>query len=159
MLDPSPQSMRDYHHILVASGGAPHSLVAVSRAARIANQVNATLHLVTIVPQGTSPLMNVATAFSGGEMFESQAKQDDYTRRENYLKQAAADLREAGVNVKEHLISALKPADAILQVAQDENVDLIVLGRKHKSAWTAALAGSTSDMVSHAASVDVLIVR
>ncbi|WP_135228214.1 universal stress protein [Deinococcus fonticola] len=153
------ESLRDYRTILVASGGAPHSLVAVARAARIVRRVGATLHLVAVVPQAASPLMNVATAFAGGEMFEGQAKQDDYAQREAYLQRAAADLRAAGLDVHAHLVPALKPADAIVQVAQEQNADLIILGRKHKSAWTAALAGSVSDMVSHASPVDVLIVR
>ncbi|MDO4247262.1 MAG: universal stress protein, partial [Deinococcus sp.] len=61
--------------------------------------------------------------------------------------------------VVEHLLPALKPAEAILQVAQQVGADLIVLGRKHKSAWSAALAGSVSDMVSHASPVDVLMAR
>lgn len=148
-----------YTHILVASGGAPHSQVAVSRAARIAKSIGATLHLVAVVPQGGTPLMNASSAFAGGETFEAQALQDDYARREAYLHQTATQLRGMGLTVQEYLVPALKAADAILAVAKEANVDLIVMGRKHKSAWTAALAGSVSDMVSHASPVDVLIAR
>ena len=39
------------------------------------------------------------------------------------------------------------------------DADLILIGRRHKTAWSAALAGSVSDMVSHASPVDVMVVR
>ena len=156
MFDPSPHQ---YQHVLVATGGAPHSQKAVERAVQIARHYGATLHVVTVVPQGGTPLMNAAVAFPGAETFEAQALQDDTTRREAHLHTTAEQIRAQGVNVVEHLLPALKPADAILQVAAEAGVDLIVMGRKHKSAWTAALAGSVSDMVSHASPVDVLIAR
>lgn len=148
-----------YRNILVGTGGAPHSEVAVARAARLARHHGAALHIVTVVPQAGSPLLNVAAAFPGGETIEAQAHQDDFARRQVHLRQTAEQLRAQGVSVTEHLLPALKPADAILQVAQEVGADLIVLGRKHKSAWSAALAGSVSDMVSHASPVDVLIAR
>ena len=156
MSAPSPHQ---YHHILVATGGAPHSQKAVERAIQIARHYGATLHVVTVVPQGGSALMNVAVAFPGAETFEAQALTDDAARREMHLHTTAEQIRAQGVSVVEHLLPALKPADAILQVAREAQADLIVMGRKHKSAWTAALAGSVSDMVSHASPVDVLIAR
>lgn len=156
MPEPSPHL---YRHLLVATGGAPHSQKAVERAVQIARHYGATLHVVTVVPQGGSTLMNAAVAFPGAETFEAQALTDDAARRETHLHATAEAIRAQGVTVVEHLIPALKPADAILQVAQEAGADLIVLGRKHKSAWTAALAGSVSDMVSHASPIDVLIAR
>lgn len=148
-----------YRTVLVATGGAPHSEAAVARAALLARQGGSTLHVVTVVPQVGGPLLNVAAAFPGGETIEAQAHQDDHARREAHLRQTADQLRAQGLNVMEHLLPALKPAEAILQVAQQVGADLIVLGRKHKSAWSAALAGSVSDMVSHASPVDVLVAR
>lgn len=156
MSDPSPHV---YRHILVATGGAPHSRKAVERAIQIARHYGATVHVVTVVPQGGSALSSAALAFSGAEPFEAQALQDDTARRQAHLQATAEQIRAQGVNVVEHLMPALNPADAILQVAQEAQADLIVMGRKHKSAWTAALAGSVSDMVSHASPIDVLIAR
>ncbi len=155
--DPIPQTL--YRHILVGTGGAPHSQVAVARAIALAKHYGATLHVVTVVPQGASPLMNAAVAFPGAETFEAQAKQDVYANRAAHLTRTAEAIRAHEVTVVEHLVPALKPADAILTVAREAGIDLIVLGRKHKSAWSAALAGSVSDMVSHASPVDVLIAR
>lgn len=148
-----------YRHVLVATGGAPHSQIAVQRAIEVAKHYGATLHVVTVIPHGRSALMNAAVAFPGAEPFEAQAMQGENLQREQVLKTAADEIRATGLTVVEHLIAALKPADAILQAAQESGADLIVMGRRHKSAWTAALAGSVSDMVSHASPVDVLIAR
>lgn len=126
---------------------------------QIADHYGAALHIITVVPQGGSALMNAAVAFAGAETFEAQAMQDEYAKREAHLKSTADTARAVGLAVVEHLVPALKPADAILQVAREAGADLIVLGRKHKTAWSAALAGSVADMVSHAAAVDVLIAR
>ena len=70
MPEPSPHL---YRHLLVATGGAPHSQKAVERAVQIARHYGATLHVVTVVPQGGSTLMNAAVAFPGAETFEAQA--------------------------------------------------------------------------------------
>lgn len=148
-----------YTRILVATGGAPHSQVAVQRATRLARHFGAPLHVITVVPQGATPLMNAALAVPGAETLELQAKTDEYVALEAHLRRTAEDARAQGLEVTEHLVPALKAADAILAVAAEVQADLIVLGRKHRSAWSAALAGSVSDMVSHAAVADVLVVR
>src|SRR5262249_12494358 len=51
------------------------------------------------------------------------------------------------------------PVDAIIEVAQDIEADLIVLGSHGLSGWKALLLGSVSDGVLHHAPCPVLIVR
>lgn len=148
-----------YRRLLVGTGGAPHSLLALERAAQLAEHFGATLHLVTVIPQGRRGLENVAQAFAATGDLDNRIMQDDHLRFAEHLSRTAAELRARGLTVEEHLVTALKPADAILQVAREVEADLILLGRRHTSAWSAALAGSVSDMVSHASPVDVLVVR
>ncbi|MBZ9751525.1 universal stress protein [Deinococcus sp. HMF7604] len=147
-----------YSRLLVATGGAPHSVLAVERAAQLAEHYGAAIHLVTVIPQGQGGLENVALALGAGGP-DTRTAQAERQRFETHLQQTAQALRSRGLTVREHLVTALKPADAILTVAHDVQADLIVLGRRHTSAWSAALAGSVSDMVSHASPVDVLVVR
>jgi nucleotide-binding universal stress UspA family protein len=156
MADPSAAH---YRCLLVATGGAIHSQIATERAAQLALMFGAPLHVITVISQGKSGLENVAAAFAGSSALDARALQDDHQRHAQQLKQTAAALRARGLEVQEHLVNALKPADAILGVARDVGADLIVLGRRHTSAWSAALAGSVADMVSHASPVDVLIAR
>lgn len=158
MADP-PSSSPPYRCLLVGSGGAPHSLKALERAAQLAGQFGAALHLVTVIPQGRRGLENVAAAFAATGDLDALTLHEDRRRFAEHLSRTAAELRARGLQVEEHLVSAIKPADAILQVAREVDADLILLGRRHTSAWSAALAGSVSDMVSHASPVDVLVVR
>jgi len=150
-----------YRRILVASGGAPHSIQAVERAIALAVQFSAELHLIAVVPVAASPFVNMGSALSlpGSGGMASAALEDASTLRQAHLRATAAQARTYGLTVHEHLIQALKAADAILHVAAEAQVDLIVLGRRHKTAFGAALAGSTGDAVSHASNVDVLIAR
>ncbi|GGL19547.1 universal stress protein [Deinococcus radiotolerans] len=148
-----------YRRILVATGGAAHSEVATQRAAHLALQFSAPLHIVSVIPQGRPGLENVTAAFAGSSDLDGRVTQDTHQRINRHLHSTAADARSLGLDVHEHLITALKPADAILSVAREVDADLIVLGRRHTSAWSAALAGSVADMVSHASPVDVLVAR
>ncbi|MDB5046217.1 MAG: universal stress protein UspA, partial [Deinococcus sp.] len=157
--DLPPPSSGLYQDILVATGGAPHSRTAVERAVQFALRDGATLHIVTVVPQTTSPLAVMAAAFPGSESLDVQVRQDETARRQAHLTHTAQQIRAQGLTVVEHLVPALRPADAILEVARQTSVHLIVLGRKHTTAWSAALSGSVSDAVSHASPVDVLIAR
>lgn len=148
-----------FRRILVASGGSPHSQVAVARAAALARQNGAGLHLVGILPQVGTPLMNAAVAFAGAETFEAQVMSAESEQLDGYLERTAQALREGGLTVSWEVLRAMNPAEAILQAARQIDADLIVLGRRHTSAWTAALSGSVSDRVSHASPVDVLVAR
>lgn len=154
-----PSSAPLYRRILVATGGAPHSVKAVARALSLAQHFGAVLDIVTVVSVAANPLVNMAAGLPGSETLEAQAVQDMRALRQEELHRAAQAARAQGLEVHEHLIQAAKPADAILAVARETGADLIVLGRRHTSAFSAAVAGSTGDAVSHAASVDVLIAR
>jgi nucleotide-binding universal stress UspA family protein len=71
----------------------------------------------------------------------------------------AADLvRGAGVNV-ETFAREGDPADAILDVAEERDADLIVVGNKGMSGAKRFLLGSVPNKVSHHAPCSVLIVR
>ncbi|ADV65876.1 universal stress protein [Deinococcus maricopensis] len=148
-----------YRRILVATGGAPHSEKAVERALALATHFGATLDVVAVIPTAGNALLNMAAGLPGSEVLEAQRVQNDRDVREAHLQQVSALARQQGLTVHAHLIQAAKPADAILSVARDTGADLIVLGRRHTTALSAAMAGSTGDAVSHAAPIDVLIAR
>ena len=67
-------------------------------------------------------------------------------------------LREAGVDVETHAREG-DPADAILDVAEEENADLIVVGNKGMTGAKRFLLGSVPNKVSHHAPCSVMIIR
>ncbi len=74
------------------------------------------------------------------------------------LDAAAAAARKEGVEVQTHPVEA-EPAEAILNVAEETNADLIVVGNKGMAGARRFLLGSVPNKVSHHAPCSVIIVR
>jgi nucleotide-binding universal stress UspA family protein len=74
------------------------------------------------------------------------------------LADAAATAQAAGVSVQT-LPRPGDPADAILDVAEERDADLIVVGNKGTSGAKRFLLGSVPNRVSHHAPCSVLIIR
>jgi nucleotide-binding universal stress UspA family protein len=74
------------------------------------------------------------------------------------LQEAAAPAREAGVEVNLYPRQG-DPADAILDVAEERDADLIVIGNKGMRGAKRFLLGSVPNKVSHHAPCSVLIIR
>ena len=74
------------------------------------------------------------------------------------LEAAAALAREAGVDVNVYARQG-DPADAILDVAEEREADLIVVGNKGMTGAKRFLLGSVPNKVSHHAPCSVLIIR
>ena len=74
------------------------------------------------------------------------------------LRDAADTVREAGVEV-ETFGREGDPADAILDVAEERNAGLIVVGNKGMTGAKRFLLGSVPNKVSHHAPCSVLIIR
>jgi len=74
------------------------------------------------------------------------------------LSDAADVVREAGLEV-ETFAREGDPADAILDVAEERDADLIVVGNKGMTGARRFLLGSVPNKVSHHAPCSVLIVR
>ena len=74
------------------------------------------------------------------------------------LKEAAEQIEKDGVEVKIYAREG-DPADAILDVAEEENADLIVVGNKGMTGAKRFLLGSVPNKVSHHAPCSVMIIR
>jgi nucleotide-binding universal stress UspA family protein len=74
------------------------------------------------------------------------------------LEAAAAIAREAGVSVDVYPRQG-DPADAILDVAEEREADLIIVGNKGMTGAKRFLLGSVPNKVSHHAPCSVLIIR
>jgi nucleotide-binding universal stress UspA family protein len=75
------------------------------------------------------------------------------------LAHAQSDARAAGVTEVETFARQGDPADAIIDVAEEQRSDLIVIGNKGMTGAERFLLGSVPNKVSHHAPCSVLIVR
>jgi nucleotide-binding universal stress UspA family protein len=144
-----------YDSIVVGTDGSDTAKEAVRQATELAKTVGAKLHLVSAyepVPEGR--LRQERQQVPDDLQWMVNPKEDV----EGTLKDAAAEIEEKGVGVETYAREG-DPADAILDVAEEEKADLIVVGNKGMSGARRFLLGSVPNKVSHHAPSSVMIIR
>ncbi|MGH2824892.1 MAG: universal stress protein [Thermoleophilaceae bacterium] len=121
------------------------------RATDVARWSGALLHLVTAYPD----------IVSYRERIGSSAKRDPIDLgevAESVLARTTEEVTSQGVDVETHGREG-DPAKVILDVAQEQNADLIVVGARGLTGLERFLLGSVSSKLSHHAPCSVMIVR
>jgi nucleotide-binding universal stress UspA family protein len=144
-----------FTRIVVGTDGSETAAEAVRQAIDLAKMSGATLSIV-------SAYEPVSKRRVEGEKLDAPADvQYEINPREDVnlvLDTAAAAARKEGVEVQTHPVED-DPADAILNVAEESNADLIVVGNKGMTGARRFLLGSVPNNVSHHAPCSVIIVR
>jgi nucleotide-binding universal stress UspA family protein len=141
--------------IVVGTDGSDTAKEAVRQATELAQSLRAVLHVVSAyepVPEGR--LRAERQAVPDDVQWSINPREDV----EATLSDAAESIRGAGVQV-ETFAREGDPADAILDVAEEQNADLIVVGNKGMTGAKRFLLGSVPNKVSHHAPCSVLIIR
>lgn len=144
-----------FKSIVVGTDGSETATKAVRQAAELARSVGAKLELVSAY----EPVP--AQRLSGERREAPEDLQWAINPREDVdatLEAAATVAREAGVEVDVYARQG-DPADAILDVAEEREADLIVVGNKGMTGAKRFLLGSVPNKVSHHAPCSVLIIR
>lgn len=144
-----------FTRIVVGTDGSETAGEAVGQAIDLAKMSGATLSIV-------SAYEPISKRRVEGEKLDAPADvQYEINPREDVnlvLDTAAAAARKEGVEVQTHPVED-DPADAILNVAEESNADLIVVGNKGMTGARRFLLGSVPNNVSHHAPCSVIIVR
>jgi nucleotide-binding universal stress UspA family protein len=148
--DPTTTGLGDpayrYDRILVAIDDSREARLALRRAVDLARRSNARLDLLlsAVIPSST---------YWGGAYQPLESNELYYAK---VLREAAGSVED--VPVTTYLVRG-NAAARILEHAERFSCDLIVMGSRGRSRALAALLGSTSHAVLHAAEVPVLIVH
>ena len=141
--------------IVVGTDGSESAEEAVRQAVELAARLGATLRIVSAyepVPAGR--LREEAQQVPPDLQWMINPREDvDAT-----LRGAAEAAREGGVEAETYARQG-DPADAILDVAEEQGADLIVVGNKGMTGARRFLLGSVPNRVSHHAPCSVLIIR
>jgi nucleotide-binding universal stress UspA family protein len=141
--------------IVVGTDGSGTATQAVREAVDMAKATGATLELVSAyAPVSESRLRAERRDAPEDVQWAINPKQEV----ELSLSDAAEIAREAGVVVNTHAREG-DPADAILDVAEELNAGLVIVGNKGMTGAKRFLLGSVPDKISHHAPCSVLIVR
>jgi nucleotide-binding universal stress UspA family protein len=144
-----------FTRIVVGTDGSETAAEAVRQAVDLAKLASASLSIVSAyepVPK---------RRLEGEQQDAPPDVQHEIGPREDVnlvLDAAAAQAKKEGVEVQTHPVEA-EAAEAILNVAEETNADLIVVGNKGMTGARRFLLGSVPNNVSHHAPCSVIIVR
>ena len=142
--------------IVVGTDGSDTAAVAVRHAIELAGALDARLQIVSAYePVSESRLRGELLRAPKDVQWTVNPREDVLA----LLESAQRDAETAGVEQVETFARVGDAADAILDVAEEQRSDLIVIGNKGMTGTTRFLLGSVPNKVSHHAPCSVLIVR
>ena len=136
--------------ILLATDGSKDAELALSTSVDLADSTNSELHVVTVAP-----------GYPSYDVRRPEVVEQLREQAEEILEDQVKKIEQMGGKVTEkHLrIAGRHRADQIVDVAEDTEVGLIVMGSRGLGGVRRALMGSVSDSVVRHAHCPVLIVR
>jgi nucleotide-binding universal stress UspA family protein len=141
--------------IVVGTDGSDTAKEAVRQAVELAGSIGAELLLVSAYQPVSQVRINREAREAPADVQWMVSAREDVTA---LLNEAAAAAAAAGVPVQTFPRQG-DPADAILDVAEEREADLIVVGNKGMTGAKRFLLGSVPNRVSHHAPCSVLIIR
>lgn len=139
--------------ILVAVDGSGFSRLAVKQAAELAKAKRAEILLLTV-----SSVVNMGSYAAVAYVPDSTWEVPTKSQALEILEEAEAMLHAQGLNARKlHRLGGI--SDTILEVAEHERVDLIVVGSHGRTGLTRFLLGSVSSQVASHAPCSVLVAK
>jgi nucleotide-binding universal stress UspA family protein len=144
-----------FTRIVVGTDGSETAAEAVRQAADLAKLSNAELNIVSAYePVSKRRIKNEQQDAPADVQYEINPHEDVNL----VLEAAAASAKQEGVEVRTHPVQG-NPADAIINVAEQTDADLIVVGNKGMTGTRRFVLGSVPNNISHHAPCSVIIVR
>ncbi len=145
-----------FESIVVGTDGSATAAIAVGHAIDLARQSGARLQIVSAYEPVSDEGLRSEQIEAPRDMQWMVGPRADVLE---LLEQAREQGRNAGVEHVEVFARQGDAADAILDVAEEQRCDLIVVGNKGMTGAKRFLLGSVPNKVSHHAPCSVLIVR
>jgi nucleotide-binding universal stress UspA family protein len=142
--------------ILVGTDGSDTARTALERAVELAAGLGARLRIVSAYEPVSDPRLRGEQVVAPKDAHWAVNPHEEVLA---LLEQARADAVKAGVAEVETYARQGDAADAIIDVAEEQRCDLIVVGNKGMTGAKRFLLGSVPNKVSHHAPCSVLIVR
>jgi universal stress protein A len=143
--------MSDYQHILLAVDYSEHGDYVAEKARSLANKYQAKLSIIHVLDNIPMPDTNYGTVIP----LDQDSSYDLLEAEKVKLMQLGDQL---GVDPANRWLVWGVPKQEIIQIAGQEQIDLIVVG-SHGRHGLALLLGSTANSVLHYAKCDVMAIR
>src|SRR5919199_694325 len=144
-----------FRTIVVGTDGSETARKAVREAVGLAKSVGASVGMVPAYEPVPAQRLREERKEAPEDLQWSINRREDVDAT---LQEAVEELEDEGVKI-ETFAREGDPADAILDVAEEQSADLIVVGNKGMTGAKRFLLGSVPNKVSHHAPCSVLIIR
>jgi nucleotide-binding universal stress UspA family protein len=144
-----------FTRIVVGTDGSETAAEAVRQAVDLAKLAGAQLSIVSAYEPVSKRRLEGEQQGAPADVQHEIGPREDVNL---VLDAAAAAAKKEGIEVRTHPVEA-DPAEAILNVAEEIDADLIVVGNKGMTGARRFLLGSVPNNVSHHAPCSVIIVR
>jgi nucleotide-binding universal stress UspA family protein len=145
------RALGDYENVLVPTDGSEDAGVAVEHALALAAVGGATVHAVNVVDVGS-------LAASAGEAPVTGMLERFEEAGEEATSEVAEQARGAGLDTETAVLKG-SPGHALLEYADDHDVDLVTMGTTGRTGLDRYLLGSTAERVVRHADAPVLAVN
>ncbi len=142
-----------FQKILVGYDGSESSKKALNKAIELAKLSGGEIHLVGVV----RPFEFAAIDFILPEEIEEYEK-EELSKEEKYLKEAIQLLEKEGINATYKVLEG-EPAEELMDYADQNGCDLIVVGHRGVGGFKRLLLGSTAFNLVKYANEPVLVVK
>ncbi len=142
-----------FRHILAPTDGSQPAVQAGKMAVRLATMHNCRLTFVYVIDHSVA-----AELASGTRKDEKQVEQDLETSGQRSLDYLCRIASEAGIDAGQ-VIRRGDPCDEIINVAKEEEADLIVIGQVGSHGLRRVLIGCVTEKVIEYARCPVLVVK
>jgi len=140
--------------VLVPVEGSRHSMEGLKVASHYAREKNAGIFVLTVVPYVADVDLELSVS-ERDRILESMKR-----RGEDVLRKAVETLKSYGTNyIRTVLSTSTSPAQEILDFAEKEKVDLIVIGSKGMGATARFFLGSVASTVVRYSGCCVYVVK
>ena len=143
--------------ILLATDGSEEATLAARTAADIAKNTGSKLHLVYVMYSGTFSKEGLLSEDEILAASDPKAKMKE--AEEGFLEHLAKPIKAAGEELAQAQLRIGRPDIEIINLAEEINTGLIVMGSRGRGGIRRALIGSVSDSVVRHAHCPVLVVR
>lgn len=140
--------------ILVAVDGSEPSKNALNQALEHSVKWNAELIIISVIP----PISSIV--YMGQHEYIAQYKEAARESQNNVLNKARTEIQNQHPDIKfETRLEEGRSADVIVEIANEEDVDLIVMGSRGLGGIKGWVLGSTSRSVVNSCTKPILIVK
>ena len=142
-----------FQKILIGYDGSEASKKALQKAIELAKLTNGELHIVGVV----RPFEFAAVDFILPEEIEEYEK-EEVSKEEKYLREALDIARGEGVDAITKVLEG-EPAEELMDYADNNGCDLIVVGHRGVGGFKRMILGSTASNLVKYAKQSVLVVK